>query len=62
VHEWLAAQLKAFFSRASRSFWKAGTSVLQSTVTILKNDIIVKSAIVELNYKNCGQILFDLPN
>jgi len=42
VHEWLASQPKTFFFlRASRCFCKAGTSVLQNTGTILKNDVIV---------------------
>jgi hypothetical protein len=46
VHEWLAAQPKTFFMRASRSFWNAGTSALQSTENILKNYIIVKSLLL----------------
>ena len=46
VHEWLAAQPKTFFGGASRSFWNAGTSVLQSTGTILKNYIIVRSVLL----------------
>ena len=35
-----------FFLRASRSFWNAGTSVLQSTGAVLKNDIIVRSLLL----------------
>ena len=58
VHEWLAAQPKTFFLRVSRSFWNARTSALQSTETIMKNVIIV-SAVVEINYKNCVRILID---
>jgi len=46
VHECHAAQPNTFFLRASRSFWNTGTSALQSTGTILKNDIIVRSLLL----------------
>jgi hypothetical protein len=45
VHEWLTAQ-RHFFLQASRSLWNAGTSVLKSTKTMLKNYIIVRSLLL----------------
>ena len=46
VHEWLAAQPKTFFSEGIQKFLECWTIVLQSTGTMLKNDIIVRSLLL----------------
>ena len=48
-----------FFLRASRSFWNAGRSALQSTGNILKNDIIVMSLLLLKKIRKivCGYLL-----
>jgi len=48
-----------FFLRASRSFWNARRSALQSTGNILKNDIIVMSLLLLKKIRKivCGYLL-----
>jgi len=62
AHEWLAAQLKTFFSEGIQKLLERWNNCIAKHGQYTEKRYNCKvSAIVEINYKNCVQILIDLP-
>ena len=62
VHEWLAAQPKTFFSEGIQKLLERWNKCIAKHGEYIEKWYNCKvSAVVEINYKNCVQILIDLP-
>ena len=62
MHEWLTAQPKTFICEGIQKLlerWNECIAKLGDCIEKLYNCKV--SAVVEISYKNCLQILFDLP-
>ena len=62
MHEWLAAQPKAFFSEGIQKLLEGWNKCIAKHGDYIEKCYNCKvSAVVEINYKNCVRILIDLP-
>jgi len=62
VHEWLAAQPKTFFSEGIQKLLERWNKCIAKHGDYTEKLYNCKvCAVVEINYKNCVWILFDLP-
>jgi hypothetical protein len=63
VHEWLAAQSKIFVSTGIQKLAERWNKCIEKHGDYVEKCCNCKvSAVLEINYKNCVQILIDLPS